>query len=98
MEGEKRRVFHLKGPLFFGSAMNYKKEVDPHHVEEGEVVLDFTEGKILDLSAIQAIIEARQNLTEAGKRVVLRGVPAEALKDLPKDVETDGDAPAPPKP
>merc|ERR1719510_234808 len=85
----KRRVFHLKGPLFFGSAMNYKMEVDPHKVEEDVVVLDFNDSKILDISAIQAIIEARENLKGSGKRVLLRGVPAEAFKDLPKDVEVE---------
>merc|ERR550525_450603 len=84
-----KRVFHLKGPLFFGSAMNYKMEVDPNRFSEGEVVLDFSEGKILDLSAVQAIKEARENLQGMGKRVKLRGVPSEALKGLPPDVETE---------
>merc|ERR1719330_1671090 len=63
---DKKRIFRLKGPLFFGSAMNYKMEVDPHKVEEDEVVLDFNESKILDISAIQAIIEARENLKGSG--------------------------------
>uniref|UniRef100_A0A7S2N849 STAS domain-containing protein n=1 Tax=Alexandrium andersonii TaxID=327968 RepID=A0A7S2N849_9DINO len=94
LEAGDKRVFHLKGPLFFGSAMNYKMEVDPHKVSEGDVVLDFSGGKILDISAIQAITEARENLKGAGKRVILRGVPAEALKDLPADVETEAQAEA----
>eukprot|EP00408_Alexandrium_pacificum_P029042 CAMPEP_0171188564 /NCGR_PEP_ID=MMETSP0790-20130122/17898_1 /TAXON_ID=2925 /ORGANISM="Alexandrium catenella, Strain OF101" /LENGTH=636 /DNA_ID=CAMNT_0011653653 /DNA_START=64 /DNA_END=1974 /DNA_ORIENTATION=+ len=90
LEAADKRVFHLKGPLFFGSAMNYKMEVDPHKITEKDVVLDFSNGKILDISAIQAITEARENLKGAGKRVILRGVPVEALKDLPADVEIEG--------
>lgn len=89
LDPSEKRVFRLRGPLFFGSAMNYKMEVDPRKVEEADVVLDFSESKILDISAIQAIVEARENLKAAGKKVVLRGVPPEALKDLPADVETE---------
>lgn len=84
-----RRVFRLNGPLFFGSAMNFKKEVDPHNIEEEEVVLDFSDGTILDISGIQAIIEVRQNLMDANKRVLLRGLPAESLQELPKDAEVE---------
>ena len=41
----KRRVSYLKGPLFFGSAMTYKTEVDPHRIEEEKVVFDSSGGK-----------------------------------------------------
>mmetsp|Transcript_87377 Transcript_87377/g.271747 ORF Transcript_87377/g.271747 Transcript_87377/m.271747 type:complete len:644 (+) Transcript_87377:67-1998(+) len=84
-EGANRRAFRLRGPLFFGSAMNYKMEVSPLQIEEPKVVLDFSQGTVLDISGSNAITETRANLLDAGKEVVLRGLPAEVLSELPAD-------------
>mmetsp|Transcript_57633 Transcript_57633/g.179002 ORF Transcript_57633/g.179002 Transcript_57633/m.179002 type:complete len:474 (-) Transcript_57633:65-1486(-) len=88
-ESEKRRVFSLRGPLFFGSAMNFKMEVNPVHIEEPEVVLDFSQGTVLDISGSNAITETRSNLLDAGKTVILRGLPPEVMKELPADCQVD---------
>jgi len=93
---ETRRVVHLRGPLFFGSAMNYKMEVSPTSIPEPEVVLDFTQGTVLDISGSNAITETRANLMDAGKTVFLRGLPPEVVRELPSDcevLEADGHAP-----
>eukprot|EP00418_Pyrodinium_bahamense_P057071 CAMPEP_0179169530 /NCGR_PEP_ID=MMETSP0796-20121207/83457_1 /TAXON_ID=73915 /ORGANISM="Pyrodinium bahamense, Strain pbaha01" /LENGTH=359 /DNA_ID=CAMNT_0020872403 /DNA_START=19 /DNA_END=1099 /DNA_ORIENTATION=- len=81
----KTRTFYLRGPLFFGSAMNYKMEVNPIHIEEPEVVLDFSQGTVLDISGSNAITETRENLIGAGKSVILRGLPPEVVAELPPD-------------
>jgi len=81
----KTRVFHLHGPLFFGSALNYKMEVNPVHIEESEVILDFRDSTVLDISGTNAIAETRQNLMGAGKKVIIRGLPKELANELPTD-------------
>uniref|UniRef100_A0A7S1RS54 STAS domain-containing protein n=1 Tax=Alexandrium catenella TaxID=2925 RepID=A0A7S1RS54_ALECA len=83
------RIFRLHGPLFFGSAMNFKMEVNPVLIEEPEVILDFSHGTVLDISGSNAIAETRSNLMDAGKTVVLRGLPAEVVSELPQDAKVD---------
>jgi len=78
-------ILSLRGPLFFGSAMNYQTAVTKADVTERVVVLDFTDSKILDISGVEAIVKAREFLTSSGKRVVLLGLPEEVLVDIPKD-------------
>jgi len=91
---EKRRTFFLKGPLFFGSAMNYKMEVNPILVEEEEIVLDFTGGTVLDISGTNAIMETRANLVGANKAVILKGLPPDVLAELPSDCTVESDSSA----
>jgi SulP family sulfate permease len=87
-DGDKR-IVSLKGPLFFGSAMNYQKVVTKAKIEEETIVLDFTQAKILDISAIEAIGNSREYWIGEGKKVLLRGVPADALRHLPTDCLID---------
>jgi len=91
LEDETTRVFSLHGPLFFGSALNYKMEVNPAHIDEPNVVLDFTESPVLDISGSNAIVETRSNLLGAGKNVILRGLTQEVLNELPADVVVEGE-------
>jgi len=91
---EKTRVVSIRGPLFFGSAMNYKMEVNPVFIEESEVILDFSQGAVLDISGSNAITETRSNLMDAGKSVILRGLPPEVLCELPSDCKVEGSSDA----
>lgn len=86
--GSQQRTFYLRGPLFFGSAMKYRKEINPTLVPEDVVVLDFTQSRILDISGIDAIDQTREYLIACGKRVILKGVPREAMEYLPPTTET----------
>lgn len=79
------RVFRMRGPLFFGSALNYKMEVNPLHILETHVILEFSDSMVLDISGTNAIAETRSNLMDAGKTVTLRGLSAEVIKELPTD-------------
>mmetsp|Transcript_49424 Transcript_49424/g.137359 ORF Transcript_49424/g.137359 Transcript_49424/m.137359 type:complete len:648 (-) Transcript_49424:186-2129(-) len=76
------RVIQLRGPLFFASALNYKMEVNMLLIAEQQVILDFSESSVLDISGINAIAETRANLIGAGKMVILRGLPQEVLQEL----------------
>jgi SulP family sulfate permease len=87
--GPGRRVFHLHGPLFFGSAMNYRKEIDPPLIPEDTVILDFNQSRILDMSGIDAINKTREYLMKSGKRVILTGVPQEAMEYMPDCAKTE---------
>jgi SulP family sulfate permease len=76
------RTFSLRGPLFFGSAMNYQQHVTRAKVPEQFVVLDFTHSRILDISAADAIGKARDYWEEQGKEVRLAGIPEDAMSDI----------------
>jgi len=79
-----QRTFYLHGPLFFGSEVKYRAGINPARIREEVVILDFTKSRILDISGIDAIEKTRAQLKGAGKRVILRGVPPDALKHLPQ--------------
>ncbi|MGA9649069.1 SulP family inorganic anion transporter [Pedobacter sp.] len=63
--------YHIYGPLFFGSvsAFNDKFEVlaDP-----AEVVIDFSESRIADMSGIEAVNKITERYHKAGKKVHLK--------------------------
>jgi len=82
-------TFRLNGPLFFGSALNYKMEVNPNFIQESQVILDFSESPVLDISGSNAITETRTNLVAAGKKVSIRGLQKEVISELPLDVIAD---------
>jgi len=76
------RTFYLRGPLFFGSALSYRSEINPASIKEEVVILDFTNSRILDIAGIDAIEKTRDQLRCAGKRVVLQGLPPDAEMHL----------------
>jgi len=77
-QGENTRVFRLQGPLFFGSAMSFTSRVRPERIPELHVVLDFSDGRVLDHSALDAITKTVEKLREAGKKVECRALPKDA--------------------
>jgi SulP family sulfate permease len=89
-DGEKR-IFRLKGPLFFGSAMSFQTRLSAERIHEEQVLIDFSEGAILDHSAMHAIAMANQRLYEAGKKVELRALPDHVRDYL--EWTSDADAP-----
>jgi len=91
LDSEGRYVISMQGPLFFGSAMNYQVAVSKLVIADDTVVLDFTAGKVLDISAVDAIEKARETLLNGGKEVILRGVPLDAYKHLPEGVTNEDD-------
>merc|ERR1719436_2175119 len=53
------RILAVRGPLFFGSAMNFLKYVTRAKVEEPTIILNFESSRVLDVSATDAITKAR---------------------------------------
>jgi len=85
-----QRTFHLRGPLFFGSALSYRSEIDPARIKEDVVILDFTNSRILDVAGIDAIEKTRDQLRCAGKSVMVQGVPPDAELHLGGPVGPSG--------
>lgn len=74
-----QRTLYLRGPLFFGSALSYRSEINPAGIKEDLVILDFTNSRILDIAGIE---KTRDQLRCAGKSVVVQGVPPDAALHL----------------
>ncbi|HMP92046.1 MAG TPA: SulP family inorganic anion transporter [Phnomibacter sp.] len=68
--------YEIYGPLFFGSiaAFNEKFEVanDPE-----EVIIDFAESRVVDMSAIEALNKLTERYKQAGKKLHLRHLSAD---------------------
>ena len=70
-------VYALRGPLFFGSARAFAEAVDALGARETakRVVLDFTDAKVWDSSALVAVDDAAQKIKRGGQvGVTLRGL------------------------
>lgn len=87
--GPDARTFYLIGPLFFGSATNYQKEMSPLMITESTVVLDFSKCRILDIAGVDAVNKMRDLLVSQNKHVSLKGIPRDVLPFLPKDAECE---------
>lgn len=67
------KVYKLRGPLFFGSTGQFDSLFTPK-VDPDIIVLDFTECRIMDHSAIDAIHTLSDKYTSMGKKVQLQGL------------------------
>jgi SulP family sulfate permease len=64
--------FHVKGPLFFGSAMAFQRKIEPSRIKEEKVIVHV--GQVLDHSALEAITQTDKKLRQAGKEVQWNGL------------------------
>lgn len=73
--------YEIYGPLFFGSvtAFNEKFDVlnDPH-----EIIIDFEESRIVDMSAIEALNKITERYQKVGKVIHLKHLSADCRKLL----------------
>jgi len=65
--------YALYGPLFFGSVTAFHEKFDVAG-DPSEVILDFAESRIVDMSAIDALHKLTERYEQAGKRLTLRHV------------------------
>ena len=68
---EGARVYELSGPLFFGSTASFGELFDPED-DPDTVILDFSDSRIVDHSALQAIEDVAGKYEAAGRRLMLR--------------------------
>jgi SulP family sulfate permease len=74
-------VYHLRGPLFFGSTRQFDATFSPKS-DPPTVVLDFTESRIMDHSAVDAVHSLADKYTAQGKTLCLQGMCSDSTKIL----------------
>ena len=75
--------YELFGPLFFGSVTAFGEKFDVLHDPE-EVIIDFAESRVVDMSAIEALNKITERYQKVGKKVHLRHLSPDCRKLLAK--------------
>ena len=73
--------YEIYGPLFFGSVSVFNDKFDVAE-DPAEVVIDFAESRVADMSAIEALNKITERYQKAGKRVVLKHLSEDCKKLL----------------
>jgi SulP family sulfate permease len=63
--------YEIYGPLFFGSTMNFMDKFDIE-TDPAEVIINFKESRVNDMSAIDALNNLTKKYNDAGKTVHLK--------------------------
>lgn len=73
--------YEIYGPLFFGSVMNF---MDKFNIEgdPNQIIIDFKESRVSDMSAIEALNNLTKKYSEAGKTVELKHLSADCRELL----------------
>jgi len=77
------RHYEIYGPLFFGSAQAFSEKFDVA-ADPTEVIIDFKESRVADMSAIEALHKLTERYHRAGKTVHLRHLSPDCRKLLSK--------------
>ena len=62
--------YEIYGPLFFGSVTSFNEKFDPLN-DPNEIIIDFFESRVADMSAIEALNKITERYNKAGKKVHL---------------------------
>lgn len=73
--------YEIYGPLFFGSVSVFNDKFDVQNDPE-EVIIDFSESRVVDMSAIEALNQLTDRYQKAGKKVHLRHLSSDCQKLL----------------
>ncbi|MFZ4931181.1 SulP family inorganic anion transporter [Chryseobacterium sp. Mn2064] len=73
--------YEIEGPLFFGSATSFSDKFDPMN-DPDEVIIDFKDSRIVDMSAIDALDKLSKRYKQQGKTVYLRHLSEDCRKML----------------
>jgi SulP family sulfate permease len=63
--------YEIFGPLFFGSVVTFLEKFDIQN-DPSEIIIDFKESRIADMSAIEALNKLTERYQKAGKKLHLR--------------------------
>ncbi len=63
--------YEIYGPLFFGSVSAFAEKFDVLH-DPDEVIIDFAESRVVDMSAIEALNKITERYLKVGKKVHLK--------------------------
>ncbi len=83
--------YEIYGPLFFGSVAVFNDKFDIQNDPE-DVIIDFSESKVVDMSAIEALNSLTERYMQAGKKIHLRHLSPDCqklLKNADKIIEVN---------
>jgi SulP family sulfate permease len=78
--------YEIYGPLFFGSIATFLEKFDVQN-DPAEVIIDFKESRITDMSAIEAVNKLTERYQKAGKTLHLQHLSADS-RALIKNAES----------
>lgn len=78
-----RKVYDLRGPIFFGSVHNFKNIFDPEN-DPAEVIIEFKRSRVSDHSGIEALDGVAEKYQQLSKQVHLRHLSPECRNLLEK--------------
>ena len=73
--------YEIYGPLFFGSVTVFNEKFDVQN-DPPEVIIDFEESRVVDMSAIEALNKITERYHKAGKKIHLRHLSQDCQKLL----------------
>lgn len=77
------KVYEIYGPLFFGSASGFLEKFDIEN-DPSEVIIDFKDSRVADMSAIDALNKITAKYANLNKRVVLKHLSPDCRNKLEK--------------
>ncbi len=77
------KVYEIYGPLFFGSVSGFLEKFDVES-DPSEVIIDFKDSRVADMSAIDAVNKITAKYASLNKRVVLRHLSQDCRNKLEK--------------
>jgi SulP family sulfate permease len=77
------KYYEIYGPLFFGSVQTFSEKFDVLN-DPDEVVVDFAESRIADMSGIEAVNKLTERYSKQGKKVHLKHLSADSRRLLKK--------------
>jgi SulP family sulfate permease len=81
IDDEGVKHYEIYGPLFFGSTTAFNDKFDVLN-DPDEVIIDFEESRIVDMSAIEAVNKITDRYAKVGKKVHLRHLSEDCRKLL----------------
>ncbi len=85
MDEDGVKHYEIYGPLFFGSVSVFNSKFDVED-DPDEVIIDFSESRVVDMSAIESLNKLTERYLRAGKKVHLKHLSPDC-RDLLKNAE-----------
>lgn len=76
VDAEGIKHYEIFGPLFFGSVQAFTEKFDPA-TDPDEIIIDFAESRVVDMSGIEALNRITERYRSAGKKLHLRHLSAD---------------------
>lgn len=86
VDGEGVKHYEIFGPLFFGSVTAFNEKFDVLN-DPKEVIIDFAESRVTDMSGIEALNKITERYQKAGKKLHLKHLSADC-RQLLKNAES----------